>query len=244
MLNIPRLEYSIGLGDLVADGVVTAQWFSFLTCLAPLIEKRVNIFPIVGNHDYDGYYDELIPHNYLRHIANRFGSTYTSWSAGPVFFLVLDANSSFPLGLDSLQYQWATQKMLSHEWQKATWRFVLIHQPPYAQGWPGYQGDFFIRSFVDFHAERYRIDFVLSGHCHDFEYLQKQYGNQKTHFVITGGGGAALEPKENDEVIRMDTVIKVHHYLLFDLDEKLATIQLIDDKNNVRWSRHVAVSKP
>lgn len=244
MLYQSKLEFSIGLGDLVGEGISTAQWFSFMTCLAPLIEKRVLVFPVAGNHDYDGYYDDLVPRNYIRHILGENRPTYSSWRAGPAIFMALDPNGSFPIGLDKEQYQWALDKMSSQTWKEATWRFILIHQPPYAQGWQGYQGDQFIRQFIEENAEKHHIDFVLSGHCHDFEYLKKDYGSQPTHFVVSGGGGGHLEPVENDDRIKMDTVIKVHHYLLFELDERRAQIQLFDDKNHELWNNLVLAPKP
>ncbi|MCB0667588.1 MAG: metallophosphoesterase [Saprospiraceae bacterium] len=244
MLYKTKLEFSIGLGDLVSDGVSTAQWFSFMTCLAPLIEKRVLVFPVAGNHDYDGYYDDLIPRNYIRHILGKERPTYSIWKAGPAVFMALDPNGTFPIGLDRKQVEWAIDKMNSQVWQEATWRFVLIHQPPYAQGWPGYQGDNFIRRFIDENAEKYRIDFVLSGHCHDFEYLKKDYGYQQTYFIISGGGGGHLEPEENDNQIKMDTVISTYHYLLFDLDDRNAHIQLFNDQNHELWNNTIRAPKP
>jgi len=244
MLNIPRLEFSIGLGDLVSDGTSTAQWFSFMTCLVPLIEKRVKVFPITGNHDYDGYYDDLVPRNYIRHVLGEDRPTYTSWTAGPAIFMALDPNSSFPLGLDVDQYNWAVEKMNSSLWKQARWRFVLLHQPPFAQGWPGYQGDRFIRSFIDEHAEKNRIDFVLSGHCHDFEYLVKHYGSQQTNFLISGGGGGKLEPEENDDQVKMDTVINIHHYVLFELNESRAQVKLFDQLNHLVWENRIPLPKP
>ena len=244
MLNIPRLDFSIGLGDLVMDGSSTAQWYSFLTCLIPLIEKRVQIFPLAGAHDYNGYYDDLIPQNYLRHFTNRKQPTYTSWSAGPAIFMALNPNGSFPLGLDSVQYQWALNRMNSLTWQQATWRFVLVHQPPYAQGRPGYEGDDFIRSFADTFAEQSRIDFVLSGHCHDFEFLRKMYGNQKTHFLVTGGAGGQLEPHRNDDRVQMDTIINEHHFVLFDLNDHSAGVQLYDERGRVIWSKQFGATTP
>ncbi len=244
MLHIPKLEFSIGLGNLVSDGVNSAQWFSFLTCLAPLIEKRVQIFAIPGIHDYHGYYDDLFPVNYRRHFTKDGHPTYTSWSAGPAIFMTLDPNNSFPPGLDAKQYSWAIRKMRTPEWKQATWRFILIHQPPYAQGWSGYTGEEFIRSFIDFHAEKERIDFVLSGHCHDFEYLKKEYGSQKTHFIVTGGGGGDLSTEENNYSLQMDTIIKSHHYILFDVNEQEASLQVYNHKNHLIWTNLIAAAKP
>jgi hypothetical protein len=148
MGNIPRIDFSIGLGDLVSDGVDVAQWYSLFTCLTLMVEKGIPVYPIPGNHDYDGYYDDLIPANYRRLFTNEGQLTYTFWSAGPACFMALDPNSTFPLSLDSIQLAWAVDRMHSKTWREAAWRFILIHQPPYSQGWPGYEGDAFIRSFV------------------------------------------------------------------------------------------------
>ncbi len=234
MASVPDQVFSLGLGDLVSDGVNRLNWYSFFYCLRPFVDNQIPVFPLVGNHDYDGYYDHLNPLLY-HELINSNGCTYSSWTSGPAIFLALDPNHNFPLQIDSTQMQYALRVLQSTEWETATWRFVLIHQPPYAQGWPGYQGDLFIRKFIEDHAESSQIDFVLSGHCHDFEYLKKSFGDQTTHFFVLGGGGGGLEPDENDTAFTMDTVINKHHYALFDLNPKQAEVEIRGLDNQVIW---------
>lgn len=215
--------FSIGLGDLVSDGSSRTQWQAFLDALTPL-STQTSIFPVIGNHDYDGYYDELIPELYLRHIAPR---NYFAWSYQNARFVALDPNETFPLGIKGEQHAWFLEEITGAEWKEAQWRFILLHQPPYSAGWPGYHGDDFIRELVDEYAESAGIDFVLSGHSHCYERLSKTYGKQQTHFLILGGAGGGLEPLENSTYPKMDTIIKAHHYGLFELEETQVNLQII-----------------
>jgi len=208
-------RFSIGLGDLVANGVDEHQWLSFTQCLQPLLEKQP-VFSVAGNHDYDGYYNSLDPLLYRKYVlADTLRPTFFSWRYGGAYFLTLDPNGSFPLGIDDAQRAWMEEEMNSPEWEAADWRFLLIHQPPYSQGWPGYHGDAFMRRIVDSLAAPERIDFVLSGHSHDYERQNKVYGRQRTHFFVLGGAGGGLEPPESSDLPKMDTVIKAHHYAQF-----------------------------
>lgn len=209
---------SIGLGDLVSEGVDEKQWIHFTQCLQPLLDRKV-IFPIVGNHDYDGYYNDLNPVLYKKYVlGNPNLPTYFSWVYGGAFFLALDPNESFPLAIQNKQRAWFFETINSKAWENANWRFILIHQPPYAQGWQDYHGDDFIRALVDSLAEEKQIDFVLSGHNHDYERLKKDYGKHKTHFFIFGGAGGGLEGPDDSTYPKMDTIIKAHHYARFEVN--------------------------
>lgn len=217
MVNHPD-DFSIGLGDLVAEGVDEDQWIAFTQCLQPLLADRP-VFAVAGNHDYDGYYNDLNPRLYRQYVLNESEHpTYFSWTYGNAFFLALDPNETFPIGITGGQRAWMEAQMDRPEWAAADWRFVLLHQPPYSQGWPDYHGDDFIREIVDSLAESKQIDFVLSGHSHDYERLSKTYGIQQTHFFILGGAGGGLEPAASSTFPKMDTIIKQHHYARFELD--------------------------
>ena len=216
MVAVPA-AFSIGLGDLVGYGAQEEQWLAYTAALQPLLAVSP-VFSVPGNHDYDGYYNDLIPDLYREYTALDASSpTYFSWVHDGAFFLAMDPNRSFPLAFDQEQRDWALEKMASEEWREANWRFLLMHQAPYAQGWPGYHGDAFIKDFVDSLAEAKSIDFVLTGHNHDYERLTKTYGRQDTHFFIFGGAGGGLEPEESSAYPEMDKIIKEHHFAQFDV---------------------------
>ncbi|MEO8076010.1 MAG: metallophosphoesterase [Acidobacteriota bacterium] len=58
MASAPQ-DFSAGVGDLVDNGSDPAAWTRFVETLAPLA-RRVPLVPILGNHDYDGFYGDLI----------------------------------------------------------------------------------------------------------------------------------------------------------------------------------------
>lgn len=217
------LGFTIGLGDLVANGSDPRQWLDWHRSLQPL-GSRIPVYPVPGNHDYDGCYDELIPELYHQFARD---SHYFSWTWGNAAFIALDPNEDFPIGIRGQQEDWLKAQFASPEWNKARWRFILLHQPPYSQSWEGYHGDDFIREIIDANAESKAIDFVLSGHSHCFEKLTKAYGNQNTHFVILGGGGGNLEDTNFSSYPVMDTIIIRHHYGLFELNDNAADLTLI-----------------
>jgi len=217
-------RFSLGLGDLVGNGSNRKQWLEFELLIYNLASDR-EVMLIPGNHDYDGYYQDLVSQNYRQMM--QLGSeqpTWYSFSRDNAIFLMLDPNGSFPLAIDTLQHQWALEVMSSEAWQQADWRFVALHQFPYGQGWAGHEGDDFLRQWIDSLAEKYRIDFVLGGHNHDYERLSQKYGAHTTHFIISGGAGGGLEASANNPGPVMDQVHKLHHFCRMILRERDAEL--------------------
>lgn len=211
ILNTQNFDdaFGIGVGDLVGNGSIESEWRMFYTILSSSAAQKP-YYLIAGNHDYDGYYDDLVPEHYNRLVGSP---SYQCWTHGNCVFIALDPNERFPIGIPegSPQYNWFMEQLQSDQWKSATWRFILIHQPPYSQGWAGYEGDKVVRDLLDSLAESAKIDFIISGHTHDYERLKKVYGEHQVTFLVVGGAGGSLEPPESSPVPKMDTVIKQHH---------------------------------
>jgi Icc-related predicted phosphoesterase len=215
---------TIGLGDLTANGRDKNQWEGFQKCVYPLT-GNTELYTIPGNHDYDGYYDDLNPVMYKKYTGiNRNEQTYGWFTTGKNVFMALDINRNFPLGIDDEQKKYLDSVALLPEWLQAEWRFVLVHQPPYGQGWKSYAGEEVVREWLEEVAEEYRIDFVLSGHIHDFERINKTFGKQKTACIVSGGAGGSMEPSASNPVPVMDKVIKKHHFCRLCLQQKEAQL--------------------
>ncbi|MEQ8413532.1 MAG: metallophosphoesterase [Imperialibacter sp.] len=204
--------FSVGAGDLVSNGSDSLQWKDLLTSLGQA-NGRFPFFLVPGNHDYDGYYDDLQPKNFNQYVTTPSGKNYFSWQYANCAFIALDPNEAFPIGFDSSdQKQWLLSEIESAEWKAATWHFVILHQPPLSQGWPGYHGDEVVRELLDSVYESANIDFVVAGHTHDYERLTRNYGNQQVNFLIVGGAGGGLEPEDDkSEYPVMDRLIRKHH---------------------------------
>ena len=137
--------FSVGAGDLVSDGSDPEAWPALVEALAPLA-ARMPVVPIAGNHDYDGYYNDLRARHYERWF-DRADRTWFAWSCGPVRLVALDLNREFPIGISdgSRQRRWLDAEVRSEGWTSARWRVVLVHQPPWSRSWPGYDGDEAVR---------------------------------------------------------------------------------------------------
>jgi predicted phosphodiesterase len=227
-----NVQFSIGLGDLVSNGSSEEQYQYFTRSLT----KGTQVLPtliVPGNHDYDGVFHNFNPTHLRRYTLEEQG--YKSFNIKDYYFLAIDFNEFFPLSIpeESEQFQWMYNQINSKAWQNAKIRFLMLHQPPYSQGWPGYHGAPMVKALVDSLAEKYRIDFVLAGHTHDYERLSKQYGNHTTHFVISGTGGGNIEPSELSEYPVMDTVIKSHLYTQIKLIDQQVLLKAIQPNGDV-----------
>ncbi|MBX2898511.1 MAG: metallophosphoesterase [Cyclobacteriaceae bacterium] len=205
--------FTIGVGDLVGNGSNEAAWQTLGGLFSTYAAERP-AYLVAGNHDYDGYYTDLQPRLYQQYAAPS-AKPWFAWRYSNCAFIAIDPNAQFPIGFAGEQQQWLQAQLKSPLWQQAEWRFIVLHQPPFSQGWPGYQGDAVVRELLEPLLETARIDFVIAGHTHDYERLVKVNGRQQTNFIITGGGGGSLEPDQSSPTPRMDTVIKTHNYLRF-----------------------------
>jgi hypothetical protein len=207
------------VGDMVEEGDRQIHWQSLLKTLHPLASE-IPVILIGGNHEYDGCFETMRSPWLERYARHRTGERYAAWSCGHARFIALDPNLHYPTGvpLDSEQYRWFLRELQSPAWSRAVWRFLLIHQPPYSQGWYEYTGDLPIREMLAPLMEPYGIDAVISGHTHDYERLTLRFGRQTTHYFIVGGGGGGIEEGLLSETPVMDRVIRRHHVGIFHLD--------------------------
>lgn len=231
--------FSVGVGDLVNTGSLSAPWLSFYAAIHPLAARRP-FFLVPGNHDYDGYYDDFVPLLYHRYARNqRLGgehNNFFAWTWQNARFVALDPNENFPVSLpvDGEQYRCLMAEVQSEAWRAADWRFVFVHQPCYAQGWSGYHGDQRIRDLLDSLAVQCGIDFVVAGHAHNYERLTIAHAGGRTHHVVVGGAGGRLEPAPGSVFPVMDRVIKTHHYGRFRVEGPRVDFEMIDASGTTR----------
>lgn len=227
MARLP-MAFSVGVGDLVEQGHHQEPWHVFFEALA-LLASETPLMLIGGNHDYDGCFEDLHSVFFERYARTKPKSQYYAWTAGNARFVALDPNEHFPTGIPagSEQHRWLMQELESEAWKAATWRFLFIHQPPFSQGWLDYQGDLPIRALLEPLIEKHGIDFIVSGHTHDYERWTRTYGRQTVHFLILGGAGGGLEGREMSPEPVMDQVIRRHHFGLFRVDGARVTFEAI-----------------
>lgn len=230
------MHFSAGVGDLVNDGSDPRAWEHFVRTLAPLAQTTP-VVPIPGNHDYDGFYERL-DSRWFRAVFQR-PVTWTAWTCGPARFVGLDINGDFPIGIPpgSAQDLWLRREVASAAWRDASWRILLVHQPPYSVSWAGYGGDDAVRSIVRPLVERHRLDLVVSGHSHAYEHLVRRVSGRRLDVLITGGAGGGLEAPTT--VPAGDRVVLEHHFIRARADrQRLAiTAESPDGRVLDHWER-------
>lgn len=185
-------DFILHVGDFVNNGRVYAEWGpQFFTPAANML-KRVPLFPVLGNHEFSGagrvlYYDYFnVPTNGL----SGYGEHFYAFTYGCARFIALSVceGGCDPFTPGTVQYNWLLQQLQSPEFQRARWRFVWEHNPPYT----AQQRDNLVNANLRAHLvplfEQYGVDVVFSGDDHFYRHSERN----GIHYIVTGGGGAPL----------------------------------------------------
>lgn len=219
-------------GDLVDTGTDKSEWTGyFFRHLGPLL-ANIPLMPVLGNHEQDAqhYYDYMSLPEPERWYAFEYGDAE---------FFMLDGNRS--LAEQSEQLKWLEGALSrSH----ATWRFAVLHQPPYtsdsddygktAEG-PSTRGDMNVRNIVGL-LERYDVDVCFSGHVHDYERTFPirggavvPYEEGGVIYVTAAGGGGRLEDFDATNTWFGHKKARRHHMVYVALHGRNLELQAIDE---------------
>ena len=227
LIHENQVDLSIGAGDLVNNGSEEDAYPRFLQKLSQMNAAQLLV---PGNHDYDGYYDDLNPEQLQQYLFRENEPRYGFQQVGPVGVLTLDPSENFPVSIaeTSEQGKFLHSVLNSESWNNSSWKMVVLHQPPYSQGWPGYHGEESIRVLLEPYFHAGKIDLVIAGHTHDYERLTKEFSGNQVHFFIVGGAGGGMEPegKRSDYPI-MDRLIKKHHVAIAEVTASEFAVRIV-----------------
>jgi Icc-related predicted phosphoesterase len=184
-------------GDIVYNGYDKDDWKVFDAETAVWREKRIPVYPALGNHDLHG--DEKVAlANYFERFPDLKNSVYYSVRAADTLMLVLDSaldETSGPQG------QWLIRK-LDQIPDEVDFVLVVLHHPPYTSssdakkfggGHSGRPQEQDLAKMLEARQPTLRARIVVfSGHVHNYE--RHEHGGV-TYFV-TGGAGAHAYPIE------------------------------------------------
>jgi len=228
-------------GDIVYNGYDVNDWKTWDNETSIWREKKIPIYPALGNHDLHG--DEKIAlGNYFQRFPDLKNSRYYSVRAANALVLVLDS------ALDEVsgpQGQWLTAK-LDNIPADVDFVFLMFHHPPYTSSSDvkKYGGGHSARSteqhlakMLEDRQTHTRARFVVfSGHVHNYE--RHEYGGV-TYFV-SGGGAAHAYPIERAPDDPFQSKQVNYHYLLVEVDHQklkvtMNRLELNDGK--ATWSQ-------
>lgn len=208
---------SIG-GDISYNGNDANDWKTWDKETAAWTEKKISVYPALGNHDLHG--DEKVAlGNYFQRFPDLQGNRYYSARAGNTLLLTLDSALDETTGP---QGEWLVRKL---DTLPADVDFVclVLHHPPYTDssdhaiggGHSARHPEQALAQMLEERQAHTRARFVVfAGHVHNYE--RHEHGGV-TYFV-TGGGGARPYPiprKPGDPLLGKDVN---YHYLLVEVD--------------------------
>lgn len=184
-------HFLLHAGDAIQNYPSLRQWQTDFA--GPLsahgLSQKTPLIYAHGNHDYDmkGEY------TYTRsHALNENPWFSFSIANGAIRFIVLDSNVDW-----ELQDQWLKEEIVSDDFKQAQFRVVVVHVPPFLEYWDpeawfqqgqSKWGAFIKDRYVPIFEEG-GVDFVISGHQHNYERGERN----GVHYAIIGGGGGDLD---------------------------------------------------
>jgi Icc-related predicted phosphoesterase len=237
-------------GDIVYNGYDKNDWKVYDTETAIWREKKIPVYPALGNHDLHGN-EKIALANYFERYPDLRNSRYYSVRAANTLMLVLDSSLDEIVGP---QGQWLNKK-LDHLPGDVDFVLIVLHHPPYTSSsdMKMFGGGHSARSQEQDLARmlearqpnlRARI-VVFSGHVHNYE--RHEHGGV-TYFV-TGGAGAHAYPIERAKDDPFQSKQVNYHYLQVedDLGKLKITMNRLDLTSGIPvWTQpdSVTISVP
>ncbi|ORZ14798.1 Metallo-dependent phosphatase-like protein [Absidia repens] len=208
-------DYLLHAGDAVQNYPSLQQWQTDF--VGPLtyfgLGQHHPMIYAHGNHDHDPTYE----YHYTRTSTTRDPWHAFSLAGGAIRFIILDSN------LDWYQQdEWLQKELASEQTRQAAFRIVVVHVPPFLEYWDPeawfqqHQNEWgaFVRDrFVPL-FEAHGVDWVISGHQHNYELGQRN----NIHYAIIGGAGGDVDFDRVHDWGMYESHLLNFHFVIMDLE--------------------------
>ena len=177
--HVDASDMVIYAGDMMDYYATEDQPFhNFLDKSVELFASEKPFWLVRGNHETRGRYSRHL----FRYFPREDNSYYYTLKQGPVFFVFLDSGEDKPdshpvyAGLNDFdnyreeQTEWLRSVVASDEFKNATYRIVVTHIPPLADGWHSEQH--ITKEWLPI-LNSANIDLMLAGHLHEYKAFAK-----------------------------------------------------------------------
>jgi Icc-related predicted phosphoesterase len=237
-------------GDIVYNGYDANDWKVWDTETSIWREKKIPVYPALGNHDLHGNENVALA-NYFQRFPDLKSSRYYSVRAANTLMLVLDSSLDETSGS---QGQWLKQELDTLP-SDVDFVFIVLHHPPYTSssdekkfggGHSSRTAEQALAKMLEARQQNTTARFVVfSGHVHNYE--RHEHGGV-TYFVL-GGAGAHAYPIERAATDPFQSKEINYHYLLVEVDrhQLKATMNRLDlTSGKAVWTQpdSIAISLP
>ncbi|HPS56027.1 MAG TPA: metallophosphoesterase family protein, partial [Sedimentisphaerales bacterium] len=150
-------DFGLSSGDIVQNTDWAYTKNPFLKYTLNKLARAKPIFIGYGNHDGSAASIE-------RKFTEQPTTANYTFTYGNAHFTVLDYATGY---YNTVPVAWLQAALGSQEAQSATWRFLVLHVPPYCERW--IDGSSVLRASLVPLLEQYGVDMVFSGHTHEYE---------------------------------------------------------------------------
>jgi hypothetical protein len=222
---LAHLPDMIGVaGDMVNSGNAISEWHNYwfkplehLNCAQtrPVIFAR-------GNHDGEhalAYAYSALPGN----------EAWFAFDYGNTRFIFLDSEVNTSGSPE--QFDWLQTELSRPETQRAAFRVVCFHRPPWVNLWNGggHTGETWVRSdWVPLFSQK-NVDLVICGHAHNYN----RGASNGVTYVISGGGGGTLDVERVAFWPLFAVEYSRYHFDLMEVDGNTLTWQTFDNNNQL-----------
>jgi hypothetical protein len=210
-------DFVLHTGDLVSDGSDSGLWPIFFDIERQLL-RNTAFYPALGNHERNSreFYEYF-----------QVGPPYYSFNWGNGHFSVINSDlgnaATSAAARDTFwaeQTRWLEEDLEKN--QKADFRFVIAHHPPFTAVSTRQGGNKHMTALVPL-FEKFKVTAGFFGHDHNYQHHVKN----GIHYIITGGGGAPLYDVAKPDPEITKTVASTEHFVAIAVEGKVARIEAI-----------------
>lgn len=243
-----RPRFIVFGGDIAYNGDQAADWQVYDSETAVWRERKIPVFPALGNHDLHGDVHTALANYFARFPVlqeNRFYAVH----AGHCLLLTLDSSLDEVSGP---QGDWLRDR-LEHLPKSVDFVFIVLHHPPYTSSSDAkrYGGGHSARTpeqklaaYLEEAQKTLRAHIVVfSGHVHNYE--RHEHGG--VLYFVTGGGGAHAYPITRDPDDPFQSGEVNYHYLLVEVNghQLKVTINRVEMKEGLAsWTQPDSLAIP
>jgi len=240
----------IHLGDIVAFGYKDESWKPIDNYLNRLLEKNIEFYPTLGNHELLLFSDA--GEEQFNKRFPFYSKTGYSINNGETEIILLNSNFS-KMTEEEIEKQQSWYKSKLDELEKDSTISAIIvgtHYPPFTNSKIVSPDKDVQKLFVPLFLKSKKGKLFISGHCHAFEHF-KQKGKD---FLVIGGGGGLQQPlyvgeeaKWKDEY-DSENSLRMFHFLKykFENDTINLTLKMLDtsfEKFNNEYKISIPITK-
>ncbi|HKE55838.1 MAG TPA: metallophosphoesterase, partial [Pyrinomonadaceae bacterium] len=213
-----RPDFVVFGGDIAYNGDRAADWKVYDSETTIWRERKITVFPALGNHDLHGDVNQALA-NYFARFPDLKQNRFYAVHAGNSLLLTLDSS------LDELsgpQGEWLKHQLQQLD-KSTNFVFIVLHHPPYTSssdektfggGHSARPAEQQLAAYLEEQQKKLRARIVvIAGHVHNYE--RHEHGG--VLYFVTGGGGAHAYPITRAPGDPFQSGEVNYHYLLLEV---------------------------